>query len=90
MTLNGLRQISREVDRDAVGKDAASVERNAQQFAHHAVCPIGADEILPAQLLRLAAVDVLHRNRDAIVILCNRRDRVSFQQLRAGLLGTSA
>ena len=52
MTLSGLSPSQRrtrsalEVDRHAVGEDAAAVERNAEQFAHLAVRAVGADQIL--------------------------------------------
>ena len=53
------REIGLEIDRDAVGENAAAVERDAKQFAHLAVRAVGADEILAMRTrCSRAAVDV--------------------------------
>ncbi len=44
------REIGVEVDRDAVGEDAAPVEFDVEQLAHLAVGAVGADQVFAAQL----------------------------------------
>ena len=62
-----------EVDRDRVREDAAAVELDAGQLAHPAVRAVGADEILRADRLLSAGVDIPHGRRHARRVLRERR-----------------
>jgi hypothetical protein len=83
-------EIGREVDGDAVGEHASSLERDAQPLAHEAVGPVGGDQVAAAHLPRSTAVDVGRRDGDARVVLVHIDDVVAGQDGSARLLGTGS
>ena len=83
-------QVGGEIDRDAVGEDPASVNRNTEHVADCAVGAIGPHQVAGVAGVRGVLVDVPHHHRHTVPIRRDIDDLVALQHLRAGTLGATA
>ena len=76
-----------EINRDAIGENAAAIEWYIHKLAHFTVCTIGPDQILAGEGVLATALDIFGEYGDAVVVLIDVDDLKSIRDLGAGLLG---
>jgi hypothetical protein len=83
-------QVGAKIDRYAVRKNAATVEWEAEDLAHFAVCAIGADQIAAPEAAFRAAIDIAHPCGYAVGVLTESDNLATRADLRANLFGAFA
>src|SRR5215467_47245 len=63
------RKIGMKINRNAIGKDAAPVERYIHDLAYFAVRAVGADQILAGERTLLTALNIFGEDSDAFLLL---------------------